>query len=76
MLQLGRKSRIFAIRHSTKVVANMAVIRFDKTASRLTAIFLPRCMFTYLLSGANILSLVQMWCKCGINLILIKIKVV
>ena len=56
MLQLGRKSRIFAIRHSPKVVANMAVIRFAKTASRLTAIFLPRCMFTYLLSGANIQS--------------------
>ena len=54
MLQLGRKSRIFAIRHSPKVVANMAVIRFAKTASRLTAIFLPRCMFTYLLSSANI----------------------
>ena len=32
----------------------MAVIRFEKTASRLTAIFLPRCMVTYLLSGANI----------------------
>jgi transcriptional regulator with XRE-family HTH domain len=32
----------------------LAVIRFEKTASRLTAIFLPRCNATYLLSGANI----------------------
>ena len=35
-------------------VRKLAVIRFEKTASRLTAIFLPRCKNTYLLSGANI----------------------
>ena len=76
MLQLGRKSRIFAIRHPRKVFANWRLSACEKTASRLTAIFLPRCLFTYLLSGANIQSLVQTWCKCGTNLILIKIKVV
>ena len=54
MLQLGRKSRIFAILTPRQKCVAMAVIRFEKTASRLTAIFLPRCNTTYLLSGANI----------------------
>ena len=34
----------------------MAVIRFAKTAFRQTAIFVPRRLVTYLLSGANIQS--------------------
>ena len=35
-------------------VRKLAVIRFEKTASRLTAIFLPRWFVNYLLSNANI----------------------
>lgn len=43
MAQHWGNSLIFAIRHPRKVFANTAVIRFEKTASRLTAILMPLC---------------------------------
>jgi hypothetical protein len=51
----------------------LAVIRFEKTASRLTAIFLPRCNTTYLLSGANIQTKNETMVICGYFLRLIKV---
>ena len=51
--QLDNKLLIFATQHPRKVFRKLAVIRFEKTAFRLTAILLPRCA-TCLLSGANI----------------------
>ena len=49
----------------------MAVIRFEKTASRLTAIFLPRCLFYLLTFGCKYTkfgtNVVQKWYKFNIN---------